>query len=172
MNIEKRIDTVISLAMEKITIAASKHNTSEISQYSKVAETSEQLKKKLLDIHDALEVLESDLNPNQRSEKVKTTFADKSLRHFRIRVTQGMINQNLLTFTPQVKYREISVGEVLRIETSEGGLFKSEIIAQGNKLRERGHVREFYEEARIKADDIVELIERKPSEWYLRPAAK
>jgi hypothetical protein len=170
MNIEQRINTVITLAMEKITFAASKQNTFEISRYSKVAEASEQLKKKLQGIKDTLESLEADLKPNQRTEPDKTRLTDKNLRHFRIRVSQGMINQNLLTFTPQVKYRELSIGEVLRIETSEGGLFKSEIISQGNKLRERGHVREFYEKARIKADDFVELIERRPSEWYLRPA--
>ncbi|WP_269540932.1 hypothetical protein [Cerasicoccus fimbriatus] len=166
---EKRITSVINTAMEKISIAASNRDTSEITKFTRIAEDAEKLKSKLSNMLLSLEVLESEVSSKK---KITHETPSENLRNFRIRVSQGMINQNLLTFTQQVKFGEIKVGEVLRVKTSEGGLFKSEILSQGNKLRERGQVGEFYKKAGIKADDFVELIEQKPSEWYLRPHVK
>jgi len=170
MDTEERISTVISLAMQQISVAASSHDTAKISQYTKIAESAEKLKQKLKDLYDNLDVLESELSPQPKNESKKAEFQSTGLRHFRVRVTQGMINQNLLTLTQQVKLGEIRIGEVLRVQTSEGDLFKTELLSPGNKLRERGRVREFYEKAKIRADDFIELIERKPAEWYLRPS--
>ena len=88
-----------------------------------------------------------------------------------IQVTQGMINQNLLTLTEYVNRGIVRVGEEFTVESEPSGeLFKTELTDNGNKFRERGAIARFYREAHIRAGDSIALTEISPRRWKLRKA--
>lgn len=88
-------------------------------------------------------------------------------RRIRTSITQGEINQNLLTLTDARKRGLIRMGEQFRIRLPDGQEFETELVQPGNKLRERGRIREFYEQQRIKPGDHVILEEVSPGTWTL-----
>lgn len=89
-------------------------------------------------------------------------------RELRIEVTQGMINQNLLTLTEALKRGLIRVGEELTVECLPGGeRFKTVMMSTGNKLQERGAIGRFYREAHVSAGDFVVLKEVSQGSWQL-----
>ena len=56
-----------------------------------------------------------------------------------VKVSQGMINQNLLTLTEYVNRGVVRIGEEFTVESDPPGeFFKTDIVRHGNKLRERG----------------------------------
>jgi len=59
-------------------------------------------------------------------------------REIAVAVTEGMINQNLLTLTEAVRRRTIAVGDKLTVETPSGDQFETTVLEAGNKLQERG----------------------------------
>src|SRR5437870_5606969 len=62
-------------------------------------------------------------------------------RKLRIEVSQGMLNQNLLTLTDPIKRGQIKVGEELSIEARPSGdKFETAVVQPGNKLHERGAI--------------------------------
>jgi hypothetical protein len=90
-------------------------------------------------------------------------------RELIVEVSEGMINQNLLTLTPHVKRNTIKVGEALDIEPlPSGDRFQTELLASGNKLRERGRIARFYRDAGVRAGDSVVLSEIAPGHWRLK----
>lgn len=124
------------------------------------------MKKTLLRIEDKLKGLK-DASPNPRL----VTPANGNLRELPIEVTQGMINQNLLTLTNHVKRGRIRTGEDLTIETDPSGeRFTTELLTNGNKLQERGAIGRFYREAHVQAGDFVVLTEIAPKKWALKKA--
>ena len=91
------------------------------------------------------------------------------LRRVLIEVTQGMINQNLLTVTEALKRGQLKAGEELIIEAIPSGeKFKTVVMPSGNKLQERGAIGRFYRKARVVADECVELLEVTPMQWKLQ----
>ena len=93
-------------------------------------------------------------------------------RKFPVEVTQGMINQGLLTLTEHVKRGRIRVGEELIVELQPSGeLFRTDLVENGNKLRERGKIKQFYREAGVHVGEFVVLTETAPQRWTLRKAA-
>jgi hypothetical protein len=91
------------------------------------------------------------------------------IRELVIDVTQGMINQNLLTLSPHMRRGIIRSGEKLSIEAlPSGDRFETELLASGNKLRERGRIAKFYRDAAVRAGDLVVLREVTPGHWQLK----
>jgi hypothetical protein len=90
-----------------------------------------------------------------------------SLREFSIEITKGMINQSLLTLTQPKKLGLIEHGEKMTIKTPVGNEFSTEVLAIGNRLKERGRIGAFYEHAKVEPQDRVILKETKPGYWRL-----
>jgi hypothetical protein len=94
---------------------------------------------------------------------------DRPIQRLIVHVTQGMINQNLLTLTEPIKTRLIRVGENMHIRcVPSGDEFETTVLASGNKLQERGKIGKFYRDAQVKAGDVVELRNLGNHHWELR----
>lgn len=60
---------------------------------------------------------------------------------------------------------------VQRLETAPSGdVFETELLQNGNKLRERGSIGRFYREASVSEGDYVVLTETSPGNWALEKA--
>ncbi len=104
-------------------------------------------------------------------QQPRQPVVEGKLREMPVEVTQGMLNQNLLTLTEHVKRQRIQPGEELLIEAAPSGdRFRTDLVVNGNKLRERGAIARFYREAGVSAGDFVELVETAPHQWVLRKA--
>jgi hypothetical protein len=94
-----------------------------------------------------------------------------NLREFAVEVTEGMKRQNLFTLTSHVKRGRIKTGEQLIIEALPSGKrFQTELLDQGNRLRARGEIAQFYRDANVNDGDYVLLTEVAPGIWTLRKA--
>ena len=114
--------------------------------------------------------------PNAKYEQPTIVFQTQNgqkLRELPVEVSQGMINQNLLTLTDHVKRGRIRVGEEMLIEALPSGeRFRTDLVVNGNKLRERGAIGRFYREAGVHDGEFVVLTETAPQRWTLRKAAE
>lgn len=96
---------------------------------------------------------------------------NRRLRKIRTSVTQGEINQNLLTLTDPRKRGLIRIGEQFKIRLPDGQRFETDLVHPGNKLRERGRIGEFYRQYKIKPGDNILLEETESGIWTLRKEA-
>jgi hypothetical protein len=94
--------------------------------------------------------------------------APSAMREFHIPVTQGMLNQSLLTLTDPVKRGIIRIGERMTIELPSGDRFDTILLPEGNKLQERGKIGNFYRNLGVQAGDVVVLTEVTPGQWKLK----
>lgn len=83
-------------------------------------------------------------------------------------ITQGMINQSLLTLTDAVKRKLVNIGDEFSIVLPDGTSFDTELTNPGNRLAERGRIRFFYKNWEIKPGDTVTLVEEKNGSWLLK----
>jgi hypothetical protein len=160
------IDEMIGATMRQIAEAAGKRDLATVSGLTRRAAELEEMKKTVLDIEEKLKGLKEPPG-NVTSEGP----ADVKLRELPVEVTQGMINQNLLTLTAHVKRGRIRPGEDLTIEMYPSGQrIRTELLTNGNKLQERGAIARFYREAGVHAGDFVVLTEVAPKRWTLKKA--
>ncbi len=96
--------------------------------------------------------------------------ADGGLRTITVEISQGMLNQHLLTLTDAKRQRVVHLGEKFKIQFADGTEFTTELCDPGNKLRERGLIRRFYDEAKITDGDKVILKEISKGTWRLLSA--
>jgi hypothetical protein len=101
----------------------------------------------------------------------QVTASATGLRVTTIEVTQGMLNQHLLTLTEARRRGKVRIGEQLTITLPDGTEFTTELCEPGNKLRERGHIRRFYDDQKIGDGDQVTLEEVSAGKWRLRRSA-
>jgi hypothetical protein len=97
--------------------------------------------------------------------------ADTGLRYLEIVLTEGMINQSLLTLTKAKKLGLVRIGEAFKISTPTGEPFETLIVEPGNRLKERGRIGQFYSEYKLKEGDIVWLKESARGSWNLSTVA-
>jgi hypothetical protein len=97
----------------------------------------------------------------------EVTVSTEGLRTFVIEVSQGMINQHLLTLTDAKRLEKVATGETFEIQLPDGTTFKTDLCQPGNKLRERGMIRQFYESSKVEQGDKVVLKETAPGIWKL-----
>jgi hypothetical protein len=95
------------------------------------------------------------------------TVSKSGMRTLRIEVSQGMLNQHLLTLTDAKTRGLVKAGEKFTIHLPDGMSFSTELCDPGNKLRERGQIRKFYENQKIAEGDKVILTEITRGSWNL-----
>ncbi len=96
--------------------------------------------------------------------------SSSGLRNITVEISQGMLNQHLLTLTDAKQQGLVRDGEKFAIQLPDGAKFETELCDPGNKLRERGLIRKFYEDSKINAGDKVIMSEVSRGSWILRPA--
>ena len=164
--------------MQEIAAAAAKRDIAGVTALTKKASELEDMKKTVLGIEERLKGLHAPAPTPVATPAVVLTHAPvaqngQKLRELPVEVTQGMINQNLLTLTEHVKRGRIRVGEELLVEAQPSGeRFHTDLVVNGNKLRERGALGRFYRDARVHVGEFVVLTETAPQRWTLRKAAE
>lgn len=160
-----QLDRHIAQVMQEIQDAAAKRDLPAIQRHTHKATELEELKKAMENIRQRFASLTS---PNTVAPvPAPGQVRHAGLRRLPIEVTDGNIRQNLLTLTPHVKSGELKVGEVLIIQLPSGERFRTDVVLQGNKLRERGKIASFYRDAKVKGGDYVLLTEVEPGSWTL-----
>lgn len=168
METSNTLNELIASAFREIEIAAGRCDLPMVLSKCKNIQELMEMRKTVSLIESRIKSMETDVPATILG--VGTVVADhKGGRVFAIEVTQGMINQNLLTLTDYTKRRMIEVGESLSIQSIPSGeRFETRLLANGNKLRERGAIARFYQDAGIKAGEYVTLEEIAPQQWILR----
>ena len=160
------IGQVIADTMQEISRAAERHDVTVLEHLTKKASELRAMKEQVVAIENRLRAM-------QNGTHVVPTHPSNSgaIRELIVEVSQGMINQNLLTLSEQMRRGIIRSGEKLSIEAQPSGdCFETELLASGNKLRERGRIARFYRDASVRAGDCVALREVTPGHWQLRKA--
>jgi len=86
-------------------------------------------------------------------------------------IAETTLKRTLLTLTPHVKRGKIKVGEQLIIEALPSGeKFQTELLEQGNRLRARSEIAQFYRDAKVNEGDYVLLSEVASGRWTLKKA--
>ncbi|MEY2520569.1 MAG: hypothetical protein QOF24_2328 [Verrucomicrobiota bacterium] len=156
----------IADTMQDISRAAERHDVTVLEHLTKKASELRAMKEQVAAIENRLRAM-------QNGTHAVPTHATNSgaIRELVVEVTQGMINQNLLTLSAQMRRGLIRSGEKLSIEAQPSGdRFETELLASGNKLRERGRIARFYRDAGVRAGDCVALREVTPGHWQLKKA--
>jgi hypothetical protein len=156
------LDRAILEVMQQVTAAAQRRDLTVLEHLTKKAT-------ELRSMSDQIAAIERRFESLMNGSVKPTPQSNGRIREFAIEVSQGMINQNLLTLTEQVKRGMIRVGERLIIETvPDGDRFETELLASSNKLRERGRIGRFYRSAGVQPGDVVVLGEVTPGLWQLK----
>jgi len=183
----QRIDDLLDHVMDAVKRAAENHDVDalpDLSRFSKHLKESKNrfraLERELADLEvefsrlcgpppplfDISEPKSTQENGPRRSDPL--SIAERPKCRLVVDVTQGMINQNLLTLSEHVKAGRIRPGIEMTIEaTPSGDLFSSTLLSDGNRLQERGAIARFYRDARVRAGDKVVLTEDSPNHWKL-----
>src|SRR6266699_2755606 len=163
-NLNVRIDELMAETMSKVANAAAQQNLSELEAQTRRAGELKQMKDQLAAIQQRLVALgERDAAKNGTDERPR--FGNREIS---VEVSQGMINQNLLTLTDPMKRGRIRAGEEMEIEALPSGeRFKSVVLEIGNKLQERGAVGRFYRKAGVHAGDYIVMREVSQGQWQL-----
>lgn len=165
------IDKLLGQIMSGISTAAAKLDLAEVTALTKRASELEAMKKALMGIEDRLMTYQSPATERPAPKSTESKL-NGGLRELPVEVTQGMINQNLLTLTEHVKRGRIKAGEELLVEAEPSEeRFRTDLVGNGNKLRERGAIARFYRDAGVRAGEMVVLTETAPQRWKLRKAA-
>ena len=101
------------------------------------------------------------------SEEDHTGVNSNGLRKLRVQISEGMINQSLLTLTGARKAGRVKMGETFQITLPDGTEFTTELCGPGNKLRERSAIRKFYDQTQACDGEYVVLTETAPGHWAL-----
>ncbi len=158
------IEAEIASTMRQISAAAVREDLNAVEQLTKKA-----MELKAIKAQD--QANETRFRAIKNGSQPSTAFARTPgvLRELAVPVTQGNINQHLLTLTEAVKRGQIHPGERLNIEAlPNGDRFQTEILALGNKLQERSKIGKFYRDAGVRAGDVVLLVELTPGQWQLK----
>lgn len=162
----KEIDDLLSETMRKIADAARKYDLETVSRLTNHATELQELKRATETVRQRVDAIRQGVAV--KSAAISTT---PSMRELPVEVSQGMINQNLLTLTAHVKSGRVQQGEDFIVETKPlGEKFRTTLMANGNKFQERGAIGRFYEKAGVRGGDIVILTEIARGVWTLSKA--
>lgn len=153
------INNVQAETMRRIGEAAAKQDVKALGQLTARAAKLAEMQRTVIGIETAL---------NEYKSPSASGADNGNLRRLPIRVSEGMIRQNLLTFTEHIKQGRIQVEEEMIIEARPtGARFPSKVLLNGNRLQERGEIGRFYRAAGVHDGDVVVLTETKRNEWTL-----
>lgn len=185
MDIVQRIESLLEKTLQAVSAAAERCDFATLQQLSRKGQRLKELRDRVADAERELRELENGLSgrpvTSERTRQSEPRDAASgplppdeepiqggSRNSLVIEVTQGMINQNLLTLTDHVKSGRIRVGSEMKIEARPSGeLFCTDLLGDGNRLRERGAIARFYRDARVHAGDKVVLTQESPNRWTL-----
>jgi hypothetical protein len=158
----KEIDALIARCWDELKEAADKKDAPALPPLnSKMAEITRMKKDHLAALARLQELLTKPTSAN----------GPPDLRLIKIKVTQGMIDQSLLTLTEARARGLVTRFETFHITPQPGGQpFDTQLMRTGNRLQERSAIRVFYQEAGVEAGDIIELAETASGKWELRCA--
>jgi hypothetical protein len=108
-------------------------------------------------------IQEQELCGSDRSD----TSEVNGLRHIRVELTEGMINQKMLTLTQAKRRGIIRDNEKFRITMPDGEIIETELAQPGNRLRERGAFGRLYQKEKIDSFTCIDLHETQPGHWTL-----
>lgn len=164
-NIVSKIEEILDETMAKVKEAAEKKDLGALRELAGRAEELKQMKEQVLAIQQRLR----EVGNGAQGVQLAPPPTRSKLREIRIRVSQGMINQNLLTLTEAIRRGTVRVGEEMTIKVMPSEReFTTVVLPSGNKLRERGEIHKFYAAANVVAGDYVMLQETTPGQWKLR----
>ena len=160
----KQIDGLMAKAWDDLKEAADKKDSASLNPLNgRMAELGKMKKD--------LQVIITRIQEMSALPPIGLAKSSSGLRKIRIKVTQGMINQNLLTLTEAKRNGIVRTRENFTIETLPNHKkFTSFLERVGNKLQERGAIAHFYRSADVHAGDVVELTELTPGVWQLAAA--
>ena len=174
MDFIERIEHLLENTMSAVKAAAERCDVHALQQLTRRSQQLKTLKDRAVAMDEELRDLESGASDGTQRveshpERDEVRVArDSNAHRLLIEVTQGMINQNLLTLTEHVNAGRIRPGGEITIEAKPSGeLFSTELLSDGNRLRERGAVARFYRDARVNAGDTVVLKQESPHRWIL-----
>jgi hypothetical protein len=158
-----KIEEAITAVMKQIPAAAERQDLTSLESLTKKATELQSMKHQILAIETRFQQLMngSQIAPIEESK-------GSGIRELVVKVTQGMINQNLLTLTDGIDQGIVRIGEKFIIELPSGERFQTELLPTGNKLRERGKIRQFYQDENVQAGESVLLTEITPGRWQLK----
>lgn len=117
----------------------------------------EQIRSEIEDIHEKLDSGQADI----------AEVSQKKLRYLTIELSQGMINQSMLTLTRAKQKGLVHIGEKFHITLRDGSSFETELSNPGNRLTARKPIKQFYEEESLSEGDTIILEEFEPNKWKL-----
>lgn len=162
------LDRHLNIVYAQIGEAAKKHDLASIRRHTVKAAELEELKQQHVAIQQRIACLASGDSAEPLTAAGQT---NGSLRELPIEVTAGMIRRQLMTLTPHVNRGKIKAGEQFIIEALPSGeRFQTELLEQGNRLRERGKIGRFYKDAKVNEGDYVLLSEVALGRWTLKKA--
>lgn len=189
MDLIERIEHLLERTMSAVKTAAEQRDVSALQDLAKRSMRLNELEERAKQVERELRELEHDTPAGgsangdvlpehaQRPELTRGAPADRAANglvrvsnahRMEIEVTQGMINQNLLTLTEHVNAGRIRTGCQMSIEAKPSEeLFNTELLSEGNRLRERAAVARFYHDARVRAGDTIALVQHSPNRWIL-----
>jgi hypothetical protein len=117
-------------------------------------------------VHLAVQEILRLIDPKKKS--IESFLESSNYRQIRVQVTQGMINQNMITMSEARKKGQIFLSEKMEImPIPSGKLFETEICNPGVKLKARSAVKHFFETAGVKAGDFIVFDEVDRNSWKL-----
>jgi len=104
-----------------------------------------------------------------KNESEDDAYREKGLRVIRTEVTQGMINQSIMSLTKGVQKGMLKLNEemVVTLPDPEKTTFTTQVTEPGNKLKDRKHVRIFYEENKVTSGDVAVFRESESGRWLV-----
>ena len=110
--------------------------------------------------------LEAELNP--RPETPAAEKGDEGPKMIQIAISGGAIRQSYLSVTRALQKGAMTKPGPVTIRIPKTGAeFQTEIVRQGNLLRERAKIGKFYAAAEVAEGDYVVLIQVGPDTWEL-----
>ena len=184
MDLIERIEHLLESAMSAVKAAAERRDVHALQQLTRRSQRLNELKDRAMQVDQEVRDFEGGtasestanggLVPNRGVNSAAVgresigLASDSTAHRMVIEVTQGMINQDLLTLTDHVRVGRIRPGAELKIEAKPSGRrFSTDLLSNGNRLRERGEIASFYRDAHVRAGDRILLTEVSPNHWTL-----
>lgn len=147
------------------------HRVKDAEDIDEVRDLSDQLR--VIDrMRNAIDLVKSDFNDLWRydmgdEDDLDEEHVEQGLRRISVEITEGMINQSLLSLTKAAKKGIVRLKEEMTIvlPDEEKTRFKTQIVPPGNKLRDRSHIRQLYDIGDASVGDLVILQESEPGLW-------
>ncbi len=90
-------------------------------------------------------------------------------KHFSITVSQGALDYHYFVVTPALKAGLMKPNQPIKIKLPTGVEFQT-VALMPNRLKERGKIGAFFQQAKVKAGDVLNVKEVSPDVWEVKKA--